>query len=167
MVVQIELNLKNEKMLSLINFTKKNELELFEIGYLSNDANYVLSKMLRQHKTIDEKGIHSLKDLLNLFRQAEKGRGRLRSFQYKGKYSRSISLYWLLIKLMWLFSTQSYEQIQEELIEIQRKLKELINYLENNIKLDEASIDIKIKRIKKFLSILTKNCQSVRNIICH
>ncbi len=143
-------------------FEKEDLPEIFKIGYLSNDASYVLSKALKKDiYKIETKDINSLKEVLILFKNVEKGKKRIRSFKYSGKDSNNISIYWQLIKLIGLFSNQSFEQIQNEIIEIQNEIKDLIDCLENKIQLNEANKEGKILKVKSFLSILSKNYQNV------
>ena len=151
-----------KKILNIEQFKKEDLPEIFKIGYLSNDASYVLSKVLKKDKPqIETKDINSLKDIITLFKNVEKGKERIKSFQYRGKDSNNISIYWQLIKLIWFFSSQSFEQIQGKIIEIQKELEDLIDYLENKLKLNEASKKEKILKVKDFLSILSKNYQNI------
>ncbi len=144
-------------------FKKEDLPEIFKIGYLSNDASYVLNKILKTDKhNIETKDINSLKDVFTLFKNVEKGKERIKSFKYSGKDSIKISIYWQLIKLILSSSNQSFEQIQKEIIEIQKEIKNLIDYLENNLDLDEVGKEEKILKVRDFLSILSKNYQNIK-----
>lgn len=144
-------------------FKKEDLPEIFKIGYLSNDASYVLSKILKTDKQkIEVKDINSLKDVSILFENVEKGKQRIKSFKYSGKDSNNISIYWQLIKLIFLSSNQSFEKIQNEIIEIQKELKDLIEYLENKLDLNEVGKEKKILKVRDFLSSLSKNYQNIK-----
>ena len=143
-------------------FEKEDLPEIFKIGYLSNDASYALSKVLKKDiYKIETEIINSLKDVLSLFKSVEKGKKRIRSYKFSGKDSNNISIYWQLIKLILSSSNQSFEQIQKEIIEIQKELKDLIDNLENKIELNEANKEEKILKVKSFLSKLSKNYQNI------
>lgn len=143
-------------------FKKEDLPEIFKIGYLSNDASHVLSKVLKTDKQkIETQDLDSLKDVFTLFKNVEKGKQRIRSFKYSGKDSSNISIYWQLIKLILSSSNQSFEQIQKEIIEIQKELKDLIEYLENRLDLDEVGKEKKILKVRDFLSLLSKNYQNI------
>ncbi len=151
------------KILNMEQFKKEDLPEIFKIGYLSNDASYVLSKILKTDKQkIEVKDINSLKDVSILFENVEKGKQRIKSFKYSGKDSNNISIYWQLIKLIFLSSNQSFEKIQNEIIEIQKELKDLIEYLENKLDLNEVGKEKKILKVRDFLSSLSKNYQNIK-----
>ncbi len=144
-------------------FKKEDLPEIFKIGFLSNDASYVLSKVLKTDKEqIKEKDINSLKDVSLFFENVEKGKERIKSFKYSGKDSNNISLYWQLIKLIFSSSNRSFEQIQDEIIDIQNELKDLIKYMESRLNLNEVSKKRKLLKVRDFLSLLSKNYQNIK-----
>jgi len=144
-------------------FKKEDLPEIFKIGYLSNDASYVLSKILKTDKQkIEIKDINSLKDVSILFENVEKGKQRIKSFKYSGKDSNNISIYWQLIRLIFSSSNRSFEQIKDEIIETQKELKDLIEYLENKLELDEVGKEKKILKVRDFLSLLSNNYQNIK-----
>ena len=144
-------------------FKKEDLPEIFKIGYLSNDASYVLSKVLKTDKQkIKTKDIKSLKDVSIFFENVEKGKQRIKSFKYSGKDSNNISIYWQLIRLIFSSSNRSFEQIKDEIIETQKELKDLIEYLENKLELDEVGKEKKILKVRDFLSLLSNNYQNIK-----
>lgn len=151
------------KILNMEQFKKEDLPEIFKIGYLSNDASYVLSKVLKTDKQkIKTKDINSLKDVSIFFENVEEGKQRIKSFKYSGKDSNNISIYWQLIRLIFSSSNRSFEQIQNEIVETQKELKDLIEYLENKLDLDEVGKEKKILKVRDFLSLLSKNYQNIK-----
>lgn len=151
------------KILNIEQFKKEDLPEIFKIGYLSNDASYVLSKVLKTDKQkIEIKDINSLKDVLIFFENVEKGKQRIKSFKYSGKDSNNISIYWQLIRLIFSSSNRSFEQIQNEILETQKELKDLIEYLENKLDLEEVGKEKKILKVRDFLFLLSKNYQNIK-----
>ena len=150
-------------MLNIESFNKEELLEVFKIGYLSNDANYVLSQVLKKEKgEIKPSDLKSLKEIMTLLENAEKGNQIIKSFNYyRGKDSSNISIFWQLTKLIYIFSKQPYEDIQKKINEIQRNLSELIDFLENKIDIPTGIRKEKILNIKEFLSLLSENYQRI------
>ncbi len=151
------------KILNIEHFKKEDLPEIFKIGYISNDASYVLSKVLKSDKQkIKPKDINSLKYVSIFFENVEKGKQRIKSFKYSGKDSSNVSIYWQLIKLIFSSSNRSFKQIQDEIIETQKELKDVINYLENKLDLNGVGKEKKILKVKDFLSLLSKNYQNIK-----
>ncbi|MHA1282487.1 MAG: hypothetical protein ACTSQP_08245 [Promethearchaeota archaeon] len=149
-------------ILNIENFIDEDLPEVFKIGFLSNDAICTLSKIIRKKRNeIDQKDINTLKDILTLLEDVEKGKETIESFQYIGSASNKVSLYWQLIKLIYIFSMKSFDEIINEISKNRKEIGEIIDYLNDKIDLSEKDKKEKISRIKNFLSVLSKSYQNV------
>ena len=150
-------------ILNINTFNKKDLPEVFKIGYLSNDAICVLSKIINKpKKEIEKTDVKALEDILTLFEDVETGKESIEGYLFSGSNSNKVSIYWQLLKLLIVFTqNKSYEQIIEDISKYKEKIQEIVNFLNHKLELSEDEKEKKIENIKSFLSILSNNYQNV------
>lgn len=150
------------KILNIETFSEEDLPEVFKIGYLSNDAICVLSKVLRRPKNeIVKKDIDSLREILTLLKDVEKGKETIESYQYSGSASNNVSIYWQLIKLINTSTEKSFEQIIEEISKNREQIEEILSFLKDKVDISDEEIIGKVSTLKNFLTLLSKNYQNV------
>lgn len=142
-------------------FDKEELSTIFGAGYRSHDALCVLIKMKRMPRDEFVDGdIQELVDILNVFKDFEKGRKAIEDFRhtliYKGSDQEFLFMHSTLIKLLSNFSNKSDDEIEKEFTSNIVDLELLIKYLRGEIELSPDKKGMAVEKIMKFLNVISR-----------
>lgn len=149
---------------SLTEFREEDFRFIYKIGYLSNDASYILNSIKLEVKPM--KNLDSLKNLLKMLKNYENGKKSINQFRYTGNESKEISTYNNIMKILLRFSrNESYNEIQNRIESAKNNIEIILEKIENsqNLKVEMN----RINEILEFLSFISKCYLNINHKYMH